>query len=124
MTMCPHNDDTPEKYSSQDTRNKLSEDEPGRQVVQQKHQADLRQRQVEGLGIFKIRWKKFFSKSGRQETGALGDKFFQIKCGLLLLLSIVKMNYLHFSYIDILLLYTSQYREWGSSSCQPVKNII
>ena len=51
MTMCPHNDDTPEKYSSQDTRNKLSEDEPGRQVVQQKHQADLRQRQVEGLGI-------------------------------------------------------------------------
>ena len=60
MTMCPHNDDTPEKYRSQDTRNKLSEDEPGRQVVQQKHQADLRQRQVEGLGIFKIRWKMFF----------------------------------------------------------------
>ena len=66
---------------------------------------------------------KCFSKSGRQETGALGDKYFQIKCGLLLLLSIVKINYFHFSYIDILL-YTSQYREWRSSPCQPVKNII
>ena len=51
---------------------------------------------------------KCFSKSGRQQTGALGDKYFQIKCGLLLLLlSIIKMNYFHFSYILHIIIYLS-----------------